>query len=51
MGPWNGNSYDFIDFNNLLWAQDTVSGIVDRWGNHPALYAIEPVNEPWPQSD
>ena len=47
MGPYNGKGYDYIDFNNLLWAQDTVSGLVDKWGNHPALYAIQPVNEPW----
>lgn len=51
MGPWNGTGYDYIDFNNLLWAQDTVMGLVNEWGNHPALYAIEPVNEPWEKSD
>ena len=51
MGPYNGKGYDYIDFNNLLWAQDTVSGLVDKWGNHPALYAIEPVNEPWDKTD
>ena len=51
MGPWNGSGYDFIDFNNLLWAQDTVNGLVDTWGYHPAVYAIEPVNEPWEFSD
>jgi len=51
MGPWNGQSYDYIDFESLLWAQDTVMGLVERWGNHPAVYAIEPVNEPWDKSD
>ena len=51
MGPWNGTGYDYIDFNNLLWAQDTVMGLVNEWGNHPALYAIEPVNEPWEKTD
>jgi len=51
MGPWNGKSYDYIDFENLLWAEDTVKGLVEEWGNHPALYAIEPVNEPWDKSD
>ena len=51
MGPWNGSGYDFIDFNNLLWAQDTIHGLVTTWGNHPAVYAIEPVNEPWEFSD
>ena len=24
---------------------------MDKWGEHPALYAIEPVNEPWGNSD
>jgi len=22
-----------------------------KWGNHPAVYALEPVNEPWYSSD
>jgi len=51
MGPWNGKGYDYIDFENLLWAQDTVIGLLDKWGHHPAVYAIEPVNEPWDKSD
>ena len=24
---------------------------MSRWGNHPAVYALEPVNEPWWNSD
>lgn len=24
---------------------------MDKWGQHPALYAFEPVNEPWQHSD
>lgn len=24
---------------------------MERWGTHPALYAFEPANEPWYQSD
>lgn len=24
---------------------------MEKWGNHPALYAFEPVNEPWEKSD
>lgn len=51
MGPWNGKGYDYIDFEALLWAQDTVIGLVDEWGHHPAVYAIEPVNEPWEFTD
>ena len=33
--------------DNIDWAKDTVKGILDKWGDHPALYAIEPVNEPF----
>lgn len=24
---------------------------MERWGQHPAVYALEPVNEPWDHSD
>ena len=24
---------------------------MERWGNHPAVYALEPINEPWDYSD
>ena len=51
MGTWNGHSYDSIVQENIDWAVNTVDMIVDRWGTHPALYAIEPVNEPWLHSD
>ena len=51
MGPWNGDSYDYIDFKNLDWAVDTIDGLLDEWGHHPAVYAIEPVNEPWEHTD
>ena len=51
MGPWNGKSYDYIDFKALLWAQDTMDGLVERWGNHPAVWGMEPVNEPQDATD
>ena len=51
MGPWNGKSYDYIDFEGLLWAEDTIRGLLKEWGHHPAVYAIQPVNEPWSKSD
>ena len=37
--------------DNIAWAKDTVQGILTEWGSHEALYAIEPVNEPWWCSD
>jgi len=51
MGHWNGSSYDFIDYDNMNWSIDTVRGLLEEWGDHPALYALEPVNEPWWCSD
>jgi hypothetical protein len=51
MGPWNGSSYDYIKQENIDWAVETVDLLVDKWGKHPGLFAIEPVNEPWPNSD
>lgn len=51
MGPWVNNQYQYIDFEAIDWAKDTIRGLLDRWGNHPAVYAIEPVNEPWWSSD
>jgi len=40
-------SYDNINQDNIEWALDNVSKLLDRWGHHPAVYALEPVNEPW----
>jgi hypothetical protein len=51
MGTYNGSGYDEIDQDAIDWAVHTVDLIVDRWGSHPAVYAIEPVNEPWFHSD
>lgn len=28
-----------------------MQGLLNKWGDHEALYAIEPVNEPWWNSD
>jgi hypothetical protein len=53
MGTWNvaGGYYENINRDNIDWAIDNVAGIMERWGNHPALYALEPLNEPWWSSD
>ena len=53
MGEWDNDKgqYTYMKWENLAWAHDTVSGLLDVWGDHPALYAIEPVNEPWWSSD
>lgn len=51
MGPWNGSSYDYIDMDNINWAIDTVKGLLEEYGSYSSFYALEPVNEPWGNSD
>ena len=53
MGEWDNDSGSYVSINmdNINWAKDTIQGLLDTWGDHPALYAIEPVNEPWWCSD
>ncbi len=51
MGKWDGKKYESIDQDAIDWAVETVDLMVDRWGSHPAVFAIEPVNEPWIKSD
>lgn len=51
MGPWNGTAYEYINYANMDFALDTVKMLLDRWGAHPAVTALEPVNEPWWNSD
>jgi len=53
MGPWDNDKgrYEYIDLDGIDWAVDTIDGILKTWGDHPAAYAIEPVNEPWWSSD
>ena len=53
IGEWMGEfdllhlHYKSIDQDNIDWAVDTIQGLLTEWGDHEALYAIEPVNEPW----
>ena len=53
MGTWNAdaNRYDRFNWDNMNFAVKTIDMILDKWGTHPAVYAIEPVNEPWWRSD
>ena len=53
MGTYNStsHSYDNIDWNNIDWAITNVENLMAKWGDHPALYALEPVNEPWQWSN
>jgi glucan 1,3-beta-glucosidase len=40
-------SYQTINRNNIQHALDVISLVVQRYGNHPAVLGIEPLNEPW----
>lgn len=53
MGEWDADASQYASINqdNLDFAKDTVQGLLDTWGSHEALYAIEPVNEPWWHTD
>jgi glucan 1,3-beta-glucosidase len=46
VGEWNGQSYDSINWENIKWDVDQVRKVMSKWGKHPALYALEPINEP-----
>lgn len=50
MGEWDGTSYD-VNWDNIEWGVNNVRNLMEKWGQHPGLYAIEPVNEPWWNSD
>lgn len=51
MGHWNGQKYDWINTENIQWGVDNVTKLMNMWGRHPAVYALEPANEPWWNSD
>jgi glucan 1,3-beta-glucosidase len=50
LGTWENNEYTSINYDNIQWGIDVAAGLLDKWGNHPAFYAYEPVNEPWGSS-
>lgn len=47
MGHFNGFKYDEINQENIQWAIDNATNLMNKWGSHPAVYALESVNEPW----
>lgn len=53
MGEWDNDAGHYVSINSdhIDWAVDTVQGLLDKWGSHPATHALEPVNEPWWCSD
>ena len=53
MGHYNfeTQTYDSINEANIQWGVDNVRNLMLKWGHHPAVYALEPANEPWDKSD
>lgn len=53
MGEWDNEKGEYVSINqeNIDWAKDTIQGLLDKWGDHQGVVAIEPVNEPWWSSD
>lgn len=53
MGPLNddGCTLEYANFDNIQHAVKNVDNILNAWGKHPAVAAIEPLNEPWWCSD
>jgi len=49
MGQFNRETYkyDNINYDNINWSIRNSEKLLQRWGNHPAFGAFEPVNEPW----
>ena len=53
MGHWDIDTqqYTSIDNTNIQNSVNVVEALMNKWGNHPAVYALEPINEPWWLSD
>ena len=51
MGHWNGTAYDYINEDNINWGIENVRKLMEMWGEHPAVFAVSPLNEPWEKSD
>jgi glucan 1,3-beta-glucosidase len=49
MGVWDNTKGQYVSINhdNIQWGVDNVDLLLKNWGTHPAVYAIEPLNEPW----
>uniref|UniRef100_A0AAV1UPP4 X8 domain-containing protein n=1 Tax=Peronospora matthiolae TaxID=2874970 RepID=A0AAV1UPP4_9STRA len=41
------NTYRNVNYEHLKHSLDTVTAIVNRYAEHPAVLGLEPVNEPW----
>jgi len=52
MGTFDNSTQKWaVNSANISRAVAIVQGLLDKWGMHPAVYAMEPLNEPAPNSD
>ncbi|KAL7547022.1 hypothetical protein ACHAWF_010338 [Thalassiosira exigua] len=49
MGTFDPKSINYTDVNhdNIAHSLKVIEGLVERYGGHPAVLGVEPVNEPW----
>jgi glucan 1,3-beta-glucosidase len=49
IGTFDFTTWSYLDLNidNVQHSLKVVEDIMKEWGSHPALYGVEPVNEPW----
>eukprot|EP00586_Coscinodiscus_wailesii_P004058 CAMPEP_0172488684 /NCGR_PEP_ID=MMETSP1066-20121228/18332_1 /TAXON_ID=671091 /ORGANISM="Coscinodiscus wailesii, Strain CCMP2513" /LENGTH=673 /DNA_ID=CAMNT_0013256063 /DNA_START=132 /DNA_END=2153 /DNA_ORIENTATION=+ len=40
-------SYPQINYDNIEHSLDVIRGMVDMYKDHPAVFGLQPVNEPW----
>lgn len=52
MGEWDSTNeeYTYINYDNIEWGLKNVRNLMQHFKDHSALYAFEPVNEPWESS-
>jgi glucan 1,3-beta-glucosidase len=43
----NNKSYETINYDNIKFTKETLYEIIDTYKHYPAVFGIEPMNEPW----
>jgi len=41
------SSYPVIDHDNINHGLSAIKGIVEKYKDHPAVFGLQPLNEPW----
>jgi hypothetical protein len=45
------NTYLNLNYDHFKWSIDQAEALLQRFGSHPAVFAYEPINEPWVHSE